>query len=69
MKMNRKEQRFYTKYKLEITDLRTIYLHGPSLSSTKQKQFFVIRPTPLIDIEFYQCIDFTHPSLMKSTRI
>lgn len=60
------EQRFYTKYKLEITDLRMIYLHSNPVSApSKRKRFFVLRPTPLIDIDFYQCIDFNQTALAK----
>ena len=59
-KKNPDEQRFYTKYKLEITDLRMLYIHSNNFSSSsKQQRFFVLRPTSLIDI------DFNRPSLPK----
>jgi hypothetical protein len=74
-----KEQvRFYTKYKLELSDLRILYSDSsiliyltkkkPTINSLNwidRKKLYILRRTPLIDINFYKCIYSNDANLTK----
>lgn len=72
---NIKEQRFYTKYKFELSDLRILYsdssistLFNYSLNLLfliDKKRLYILRRTPLIDITFYKCIYSNDANLTK----
>lgn len=45
---NGNERRFYAKYKLELSDLRIVYIE-------RNIRFSLLRRISLIDIHFYKC--------------
>ena len=73
-----KDQRFYTKYKFELSDLRIVYSDSSisiylSLRNNRidffncidRKRLFILQRTPLIDMTFYKCIYSNDANLTK----
>ena len=50
------QRRFYTKYKLELTDLQIIYLDSRDSDRRRRRRIHILRRTPLIDLRFYPCL-------------
>ncbi|CAF0711791.1 unnamed protein product [Adineta steineri] len=56
---NLEERQFYAKYKFELSNLRIVYM------DSNKNRLYILRRTPLIDINFYKCIYSHHEYLAK----